>query len=290
MMKRYSLIFPFIVLLLAGCKQEELLKELDQHQANEVIALLQHNNIQAVKREVTKEGFKVTVDIKDFAASVDLINSYGLPGQRRVEIAQMFPMDSLVSSPRAEKARLYSGLEQRLEQSLLSLHGVVSARVHVSYDLGTGEGERKKIPMHISSILNYDNSVVDATLLIGDVKRFLKNSFNDVDYDNISVVLSRTLEIQRLSPISLPVRTPSIMSWLFISVALFFAGLMLITLFIKRSNHPFASRLKKHTLLKGTDVRKRKGKVKESKFVPTSLDGGVKENVASGKKENNDES
>lgn len=51
----------------------------------------------------------------------------------------MFPADALVSSPRAEKARLYSAIEQRLEQSLKIMDGIVSSRVHVSYDVDTGD-------------------------------------------------------------------------------------------------------------------------------------------------------
>ncbi|EPX8340296.1 SctJ family type III secretion inner membrane ring lipoprotein Mxi, partial [Shigella sonnei] len=100
-----------------------------------------------------------------------------------VDISQMFPTDSLVSSPRAEKARLYSAIEQRLEQSLVSIGGVISAKIHVSYDL-----EEKNIsskPMHISVIAIYD-SPKESELLVSNIKRFLKNTFSDVKYENIS--------------------------------------------------------------------------------------------------------
>lgn len=67
----------------------------------------------------------------------------------------MFPSDSLISSPREEKARLYSGIEQRLEQSLQTMNGVVTARVHVSYDLDSGEGGRKVVPIHMTTVVTY---------------------------------------------------------------------------------------------------------------------------------------
>lgn len=245
-MRKYYLILPLSVLLLTGCKQEELLKGLDQNQVNEVIALLQRNNIESVKQEVAKEGYKITVDPKDFSAAVDLMNTYGLPRPPNMEIASMFPSDSLVSSPRAEKARLYSGIEQRLGQSLLSLQGIVSARVHVSYDLSAGEGDRKKTQIHISSLVNYDTGIIDTQLLVGDVKRFLKNSFEDVDYDNISVVLSPVPDVQRISPIPTPKKSPSALSWLFIMIALLSAALATVFLFLKKSNHPLASKINVH--------------------------------------------
>ncbi|QBY42351.1 lipoprotein [Arsenophonus nasoniae] len=50
-MKKFYLNLILLLLLLTGCNQQELLKNLDQNQANEVIALLQQNNIDAYKRE-----------------------------------------------------------------------------------------------------------------------------------------------------------------------------------------------------------------------------------------------
>ncbi|MGS9164624.1 EscJ/YscJ/HrcJ family type III secretion inner membrane ring protein, partial [Salmonella enterica subsp. enterica serovar Infantis] len=74
----------------------------------------------------------------------------------RVEIAQLFPADSLVSSPRAEKARLYSASEQRLEQSLQTMEGVLSARVQISYDIDAGEKGRPPNPVHLSALAVYE--------------------------------------------------------------------------------------------------------------------------------------
>lgn len=81
---------------------------------------------------------------EDFSASVELLGIYNLPSRPRVEIAQMFPADSLISSPLAEMSRLYSAIEQRLEQSLMTLEGVTSAQVHVSYTFDSGSNGRKK--------------------------------------------------------------------------------------------------------------------------------------------------
>lgn len=192
---------PLLFLTLVGCKEQELLKGLDQTQSNEIIALLQRNNIVAAKSEVAKEGYSVKVGSADFSAAVDLMNTYDLPSRPRLQIAEMFPSDSLISSPRAEKARLYSGIEQRLEQSLHTLQGVVSARVHVSYDLNATEGGKNKDTVHLSALIKYDTDSDDATLMINDVKRFLKNSFNNVDYENISVVLTGTPPVQHQAPI-----------------------------------------------------------------------------------------
>ncbi|WP_426811253.1 EscJ/YscJ/HrcJ family type III secretion inner membrane ring protein [Pseudomonas sp. WOUb67] len=195
-------VFAWLVLLclmLAGCRQPSLLEGLDQQQVNEVISVLQRNNIAATKVDNGKTGYSVQIAQADFAAAVDLLALYSLPSKPRVEIAQMFPADSLVASPRAEKARLYSALEQRLEQSLNTLEGVVSARVHMSYDLETGESGRKVAPIHLSALVVYERDS-EPQRLVNDIKRFLKNSFAAVDYERISVVLSKRASIQHAAP------------------------------------------------------------------------------------------
>lgn len=194
-----GLLWLLFCLALVGCRQPSLLEGLDQQQANEVLSVLQRNNIAAVKVDGGKAGYAVKIDQLDFSAAVDLLNLYSLPSRPRLQVAEMFPSDSLVASPRAEKARLYSALEQRIEQSLGVLEGVVSARVHVSYDLDAGEGGRKPAPIHLSALVLHERDI-EAQLLITDIKRFLKNSFAAVEYENISVVLSKRSPTQHVAP------------------------------------------------------------------------------------------
>lgn len=179
-----------LCLVLAAC-QQDLLKGLDQEQANEVLATLQRYNISAKKLDSGKAGFTVQVDPADFPSAVDLLKTYNLPSKKQVEIADFFPADSLVSSPVAEKARLYSAQEQRLEQSIKNFDGVVSARVHISYAIDGKENA----PVHVSALVTYQQQV-DAQLFVGEIKRFLKNGLDGVEYENISVVLSHVSPAQ----------------------------------------------------------------------------------------------
>ncbi|VVD77516.1 EscJ/YscJ/HrcJ family type III secretion inner membrane ring protein [Pandoraea anhela] len=200
MKRRY--VFPLVVvLLLTGCrKAETLLSALDQQQANEVAAVLLRHNITAQKIDAGKAGYSITVDAADFPQAVDWLKTYDLPPRPRMEIAQMFPPDSLVASPRAERARLYSAIEQRLEQSVRMMQGVLAARVHVSYDVDGQNGEPSKGSPHISAVVVYQDGV-NGSELINDIRRFLKNSVDDLRYENISVVLSQ-------QPATLGTQTP----------------------------------------------------------------------------------
>lgn len=196
------LVSLLIALLLCACKQQDLLNSLDQQQANEVLAVLQRHNIHADKKDMGKAGYTVTVDNADFPTAVDLLKIYKLPGRPDMEISQMFPADALVSSPRAEKARLYSAIEQRLEQSLKTMNGIISARVHVSYDIDSGENGRKTEPVHLSVLAVYERDT-NPEQKINDIKRFMVNSFSGVTYENISVVLSKQPQLQQQPPTSL---------------------------------------------------------------------------------------
>ncbi|QVW25125.1 EscJ/YscJ/HrcJ family type III secretion inner membrane ring protein [Pseudomonas hormoni] len=208
----------FLCLALLGCRQPSLLEGLDQQQANEVLSVLQRNNIAATKVDAGKTGYAVKINPVDFSAAVDLLNLYSLPSRPRLEVADMFPSDSLVASPRAEKARLYSALEQRIEQSLSLLEGVVSARVHVSYDLDAGEGGRKAAPIHLAAVAVHERDI-EPQLLITDIKRFLKNSFAAVEYENISVVLSQRSPTQHVAPSVSATQSDSRSVWLLASLA-----------------------------------------------------------------------
>ncbi len=218
---RASVCLLVVCLALAGCRHPSLLEGLDQQQANEVLALLQRNNIAANKVDAGKAGYAVKIDQADFSAAVDLLNLYSLPSRPRLQVADMFPGDALVASPRAEKARLYSALEQRLEQSIAVLEGVVSARVHISYDLDAGEGGRKVAPIHLAALAVHERDV-EPQLLISDIKRFLKNSFAGVDYENISVVLSARSPTQHVAPSV--VAAPQDARWIWMPLLVLLAG------------------------------------------------------------------
>ncbi|APD11097.1 EscJ/YscJ/HrcJ family type III secretion inner membrane ring protein [Pandoraea vervacti] len=217
-------VFPFVVvLLLTGCrKAETLLSALDQQQANEVAAVLLRHNIAAEKIDGGKAGYTITVDAADFPQAVDWLKTYDLPPRPRMEIAQMFPPDSLVASPRAERARLYSAIEQRLEQSVRLMQGVLAARVHVSYDVDGQNGEPAKRSPHISAVVVYQSGA-NGTELINDIRRFLKNSVEDLRYENISVVLSQQpamLGAQAPMPLARP-EDSGVAIWPFVVIGVF---------------------------------------------------------------------
>jgi type III secretion system YscJ/HrcJ family lipoprotein len=176
-----------LCLLCAACRDDLLLDKLDQRQANETLAALQQRNIAARKEDHGKRGYSIIVPRDDFVAAVDTLSALSLPPLARVEISQAFPGDAMVASPTAERARLLSMIEQRLEQTIRSIALVERASVHLSYALDDPVGTRTS-PIHIAALVVHESGA-DEQALIAKLKRFLKNAVADARYEDISITL-----------------------------------------------------------------------------------------------------
>lgn len=220
--KMIRIFFIFLtVTQLTACNDNKLLYNLTQQQANQVLAILQQHNISAQKNGTQKTGYAITVDDSENTAALSIINQYQLPWAADVQISQAFPEGSIVASPNAEQARVLSLQEQRLEQSLRIISQVVNARVHVSYPpMSTDTGD-KKPTSHVSVLISYKGEV-DESLYIPQIKSLVKNSFDDVRYENISVALFPAPVIQYATPTPPPKYVPGtwtiLLAFIFICV------------------------------------------------------------------------
>ncbi|QUT01480.1 type III secretion system inner membrane ring lipoprotein SctJ [Proteus terrae] len=173
--------------LLSGCKDQSLLTNLDQRQATEIQAVLQKHQITSTRKALGKGLFDISVKQEDMGIAIQILEEYQLPTLSRIEVTQLFPSDALVSSSQAEKARLISAIEQRLEQSLLTIDHIIDARVHVSYPISPTE--RIIPPPHASALVFYEEGMLDNNQLTDDVRAFIHNAFSDMNEDNITVLL-----------------------------------------------------------------------------------------------------
>ena len=185
----FILLISGISLLLSGCKEGTILSSLNQRQSNEVLAALHKHQIQAVKTPQGKGLFTISVPEEQSRHAIHILQEYHLPSNERIEIAGVFPSDSLIASLQSEKARLISAIEQRLEQSLLSFDAVTGTRVHLSYPL-SGPGNHKKQPeTPRASVLIYHSGIEDEAQFTRDIQTFVMNAFNGLTEETVSVLL-----------------------------------------------------------------------------------------------------
>jgi len=203
--------------LLSGC-DTELVSNLSERQANEIVALLEQNNIDAHKIKGEKNIFSVRVDQSYMSDSIELLNAYDLPSADHVEIADQFPADSMVSTPLGEKVRLISSIEQRLGQTILELDNITTARVHLGYPI-KGDSDENSTTPSASVLIIYKNAINEAEY-IDKIKRLIKNSLSTIQYEDISVVIFKKGEVIRPSKLH-----SSISQWIYP-----IAGLLIILL------------------------------------------------------------
>lgn len=220
--------------LLSGCKDQSLLTNLDQRQATEIQAVLQKHQITSTRKALGKGLFDISVKKEDMGVAIQILEEYQLPTLSRIEVTQLFPSDALVSSPQAEKARLISAIEQRLEQSLLTIDHIIDARVHVSYPISPTE---RIIPTpHASALVFYEEGMLDNDQLSEDVRAFIHNAFNDMSEDNITVLLYPR-NINKFNIINNQLYQNNsdsfFSSWLFLSLLLMVIAIIITVLLIR---------------------------------------------------------
>jgi len=172
---------------LAACGQEELYSGLTEREANEMLAVVESAGISASKASKDGEAWTLRTDKSEFPEAVALLQARGYPRERYETLGQVFKKSGFVSSPLEERARLVYGLSQELSQTVSSIDGVVSARVHLAMPQADPLSEEQK-PSSASVFIKHDPQV-DLSSRVGPIKALVVNSIEGLPYDRVTVVL-----------------------------------------------------------------------------------------------------
>lgn len=176
----------FCAVGLAAC-QVDLYDNLDQKQANEIVATLFKKGIPA-ERRIDKNGrYLIMVDESRFAEAIAVLNDHGLPKQQFTSLGEVFKNDGIVASPVQERAQMIYALSQELARTISDIDGVLSARVHLV--LPENDPLRQQlIPSSASVFIRHAASASVANLM-PQVKMLVANGVAGLSYDKVSVVL-----------------------------------------------------------------------------------------------------
>ena len=185
---------------LTACGQEELYSGLTEREANEMLAVVQSAGIGASKASKDGAAWTLRADSGQFPEAVALLQARGYPRERYETLGQVFKKSGFVSSPLEERARLVYGLSQELSQTVSSIDGVVSARVHLAMPEADPLSDEQK-PSSASVFIKHDPQV-DLTGRVASIKALVTNSVEGLPYERVTVVLIPA------RPLVLPQRTP----------------------------------------------------------------------------------
>jgi type III secretion protein J len=180
---------------LASCKSE-LYTNLDQRQANEIVATLRQHGIPANRAVGKGDRLSVSVDENRFAEAVTVLKDNGLPREDFATLGEVFKRDGFISSPVQERAQMIYALSQELSRTVSEIDGVLSARVHLV--LPENDPLRQQLVPSSASVFIRHRASLAINELVPQVKLLVANSVAGLSYDKVSVV-----------PIAVPERAPA---------------------------------------------------------------------------------
>ena len=174
--------------MLTGCKEETTLhSQLEERQANLVMATLMDAGIACRKKAGEENLWNVLIDSKDFAKAVNLLESYGLPQRSYQGITEVFKKTGMVSSPSEERIRFMDALAQDLARTIATIEGVIDARVHVVLP-ENDPFAKNSLPSSAAVAIRsrWDADIED---LIPQIKSLVRNAIEGLQYEKITVTI-----------------------------------------------------------------------------------------------------
>ena len=175
-------------MLLTGCSEETTLhSQLEERQANLVMAALLDAGICCRKKAGEENTWNVMIDSRDFAAAVNLLESRGLPRRQYQGVTEVFKKTGMVSSPSEERIRFMDALAQDLSRTIACIDGVLDARVHVV--LPENDPFAKNTLPSSAAVAIRSRWNADIEVLIPQIKSLVKNAIEGLQYEKITVTV-----------------------------------------------------------------------------------------------------
>jgi type III secretion protein J len=173
-----------VCLALTACGNEALYTDLDEQQANEMLAVLVRSGIDADKVR-TEKAWSLQVGRKDLPRAMEVLKADGYPKDKFDSLGQVFHKEGLVSTPLEERARLLYALSQELSRTVSSIDGVVVARVHLAIPERRPLSDEKQLSS-ASVFIKYKpgSQVVNKA---SSIKALIVNSVEGLPYENVTV-------------------------------------------------------------------------------------------------------
>ena len=177
-----------LALLASGCdKEARLNSNLEETQANLIVAALLDAGISCHKTEGDEGAWNVMVAESRFAEAANLLDRKGLPRRAYNGVGEVFKKSGMVSSPSEERIRFMDALAQDLARTISGIDGVLDARVHIVLP-ENDPFARNALPSSAAVALRarWDADVTD---YIPAIKSLVKNAIEGLAFEKITVTV-----------------------------------------------------------------------------------------------------
>lgn len=174
------------MLVMAACNEIDLFTNLEEKEANLMLAVLLREGIAAER--IKNPDATYNIQIKDkayFAEAMTALTIRGYPKQKFENLCTTFKGEGMVSTPLEQKARYNCAKSQELTSHLMKIDGIIYAGV--SLELSETDPISRKIkPAKASIVLKY-KAGMDIDNLIPKVKQLVAFSVAHMHYDDVMV-------------------------------------------------------------------------------------------------------
>lgn len=177
-----------VPMLLCGCaRQADLLTDISESEANEVVSALANANLDAVKRPAKEGLVNVEIGASQVSAAIGVLQAEGLPRERHASMGEVFRKEGLISSPLEERARYLWALSQELGTTLSQMDGVLKARVHVVLP-ERGTGSEPPLPSSAAVFIKQQRGY-NLQGTVPQIRQLVSSSIPGLQADRVAVVL-----------------------------------------------------------------------------------------------------
>lgn len=194
----------FLILLTSCAGKREIVSNIPEKEANEIVVFLASKGIHAEKMQQATTGagggeaaapmYTIMVPASQATEALAILNRNGLPRRPGPNLLDLFKKSGLVSSAQEEQIRYQEGLAESIAATIRKIDGVIDAVVQISIpsqeqipgEETQQEEVRAAVYVKHQGILDDPNSQ-----LVTKIKRLVAASVVGLDYNNVTVVPDR---------------------------------------------------------------------------------------------------
>lgn len=173
-------------LFAAGC-QTQLYGDLQEKEANAVVAALQEAAIEAEKRPGGEGMYAVFVDQADIARAMRVLEAAALPRRHYDDLGTVFGKGAMFSTPLEEKARYLYAIQEDLSKTISAIDGVLEARVHLVLPEMDQLGRSVQTPSAAVFVKHFDDERHDPVNRRLEIRRLVAAGVPNLDPERIVV-------------------------------------------------------------------------------------------------------